>query len=175
MTGEPGALLVRAWTDSDAQPTLDVFHRAVHGTARQDYSPEQLAAWAPGDVALEDWAARRRAAGTVVAEVDGLVVGFTDLDARGHVGMLYVDPSVARTGVASALLDHLVATARRRGLRQLSTHASRTARPFFERHGFVVVEERHPVRRGVALTNFGMRRALPGAGDGDSDATVTPA
>lgn len=169
--GDPDALLVRAWTDADAGPTLELFHRAVHVTARQDYSPAQLAAWAPGDIAPEDWTARRRAAGTVVAEVGRRVVGFTDLDGTGHIDMLYVDPSVARTGVASALLEHVLEAARRRGLGQLSTCASRTARPFFERHGFVVVEERHPVRRGVALTNYGMRRALPDPGG----TTVTPA
>ncbi|MFI7483955.1 GNAT family N-acetyltransferase [Kocuria sp. M1R5S2] len=160
------AVVVRAWDDDDARATLEVFRRAVHGTARHDYTPEQLAAWAPGDMPLADWAGRRREAATVVAELAGRVVGFGDLDPAGHVGMLYVDPSAARTGVASALLEHLVAQAHRRGLAELSTHASITALPFFERHGFVVVEERRPVRRGVAMTNFAMRRQLAAPGDG---------
>ena len=154
---------VRAWHDGDARATLDVFRRAVHGTARHDYSPDQLAAWAPQDLDLGDWAARRREAGTVVAEVDGRIVGLTDLGPSGHVGMLYVDPSVARTGVASALLEDVVATATARGLRVLTTDASLTARPFFERHGFVVVGQRHPVRDGVRMTNVAMRRDLPGS------------
>ncbi|MFW6186735.1 MAG: GNAT family N-acetyltransferase [Actinomycetota bacterium] len=170
MNGEPAdAVAVRAWTGADAQPTLDVFRRAVHGTARRDYSPAQLAAWAPEDIALEDWAARRRESWTLVAETGGRVVGFIGLDATGCVDMLYVDPSAARTGVASALLERVVRAAHRRGLQELRTHASITARPFFERHGFVVVEERHPVRHGVALTNFLMRRELahcPPAGRG---------
>lgn len=100
-----------------------------------------------------------------MAEIAGHVVGFTALDAAGHVDMLYVDPAAARSGVATALLEHVVAAARQRGLRALTTDASVTARPVFERHGFVVVAERRPVRRGVALTNFRMRREL-GPGDG---------
>ena len=163
MTGGPrSGLRLRAWADADADATLGVFRRAVHGTARGDYSPAQLAAWAPQDLGPEGWAARRREAGTVVAEVDGRVVGFTDLGPAGHIGMLYVDPSVARTGVASALLENAVSTALAQGLRELTAHASLTARPFFERHGFVVVQERHPVSRGVPMANFAMRRELPG-------------
>ena len=50
------------------------------------------------------------------------------------------------------------------GAVELSTHASLTARPFFEAHGFAVVVEQHPVLRGVALTNFVMRRDLGPAG-----------
>ena len=132
--------------------------------------------WAPEDIPLAEWASRRRAGGTIVAEVGGRVVGFTDLDGTGHVDMLYVDPSAARSGVATALLEHVVEAARRRGLRELTTDASITARPVFERHGFVVVAERHPVRRGVSFTNFRMRRELgPGddAGRGPDHTGVT--
>ena len=54
----------------------------------------------------------------------------------------------------------ILETARDRSITELSTHGSLTARPFFEKHGFVVLEQRHPVRAGVALTNFSMRRTL---------------
>jgi putative acetyltransferase len=40
------------------------------------------------------------------------------------------------------------------------THASITARPFFEAHGFRVDEVRHPVRNGVTFENFAMSRPL---------------
>ena len=40
----------------------------------------------------------------------------------------------------------------------LYAEVSITARRFFEKMGFVVVEERHPVVRGVELTNYAMRR-----------------
>ena len=38
------------------------------------------------------------------------------------------------------------------------THASITARPFFERRGWRVVKEQRVERRGVALTNFVMEK-----------------
>ncbi|MBO3102069.1 GNAT family N-acetyltransferase [Cellulomonas fengjieae] len=153
-------MILRPYRESDGPATLDVFLRAIRLTARRDYTPEQVAAWASDDIDPEQWEARRAAARTQVAQVDGRVVGFTDVDESGYVDMLFVDPDVARRGVGSALLDWAAATARELGATELSTHASLTARPVFERHGFVVVVEQRPVLRGVTMTNFVMRRAL---------------
>lgn len=152
-------MLIRAYAAGDAEATLTVFQRAIRVTASRDYSPAQLAAWAPDDVNRAAWASRRAAAATVVATLDNRVVGFTDVDDRGYIDMMFVDPDVARRGVATALLEWVVDQARRRGIRQLTSQVSLTARGFFEKNGFVVVEERHPVRSGVALTNFLMRRS----------------
>jgi len=154
-------MTIRAYTDDDAAGTLAVFLAAVTQTASADYTPEQISAWAGADERdLASWHAARAARATVVAVLDAEVVGFTDVDDAGYVDMMFVDPAVVRRGVASALLDHVAATAVGHGARELSTHASVTARPFFERRGFVVVEERRPVVRGVALTNYRMVRTL---------------
>jgi len=155
-----GVLHLRDHTPDDAPATLAVFRRAITGTAARDYTPEQVAAWAPDEIDPDAWAARRAAARTRVAVRDGAVVGFTDVDAAGYVDMLFVDPGAARQGVARALLDWAVRTAAADGATELTTHASITARPFFAAHGFVVVAEQHPVRRGVTLTNYRMRRPL---------------
>jgi putative acetyltransferase len=151
---------LRDYTDADARATLDVFLRAVRVTAARDYTADQIRAWAPDDLDPLAWATRRAGARTRVAVRDGVVVGFTDVDATGYVDMLFVDPDAARTGVGRALLDWVVRTARADGAAELTTHASVTARPFFAAHGFEVVAEQHPVRRGVALTNYRMRRPL---------------
>lgn len=137
-----------------------MFTRAVHETARSDYTAEQLDAWAPADLDLAAWASKRDAADTRVAEIDGRIVGFIDLDEAGYIDMLFVLPDYRRQGVATTLLKDVLVTATERGLHELTTHASLTARPFFEAHGFVVTAERHPVVRGIALTNFAMRRVL---------------
>lgn len=150
---------IRPYRDEDAAATLAVFRRAVHATASRDYTAEQLAAWAPAHIDLEHWAARRATATTYVAVEDDRVVGFADLVAEGHIDMAYVDPGASRRGVATALLAAVTAVARQRGIHHLTVHASLTARPFFERHGFVVDAERSVVRAGVPLTNFAMSRA----------------
>ncbi|KZM34081.1 GNAT family N-acetyltransferase [Oerskovia enterophila] len=153
-------MILRAYDESDAEATLRVFLRAVRVTASKDYSPEQIAAWGSDDISLDVWAVKRLQTDTVVAVEGDEVLGFSDVDDRGYVDMMFVDPTVTRRGVASALLDHVTRMAREHGAVELTTYASLTARPFFEKHGFVVVEERQPVLRGVSLTNFRMRKPL---------------
>ncbi len=97
---------------------------------------------------------------TAVASIEGVVVGFADVDHEGYIDMLFVHPSSGRRGVAAALLAWIETEAARLGATSLLTHASITARPFFGSNGFVVVEERQPIIRGVALQNYAMRRSL---------------
>ena len=58
------------------------------------------------------------------------------------------------------LLAEVERRAKERTVPALWTNASITARPFFERHGFVVVSEQHPVIRGVPMRNYRMRKEL---------------
>jgi putative acetyltransferase len=116
---------------------------------------------------LDSWAAARAAAHTQLAIIDGHVAGFTDLDHHGYIDMLFVDPDFGRHGVASALLASallasVVALARQRGLPALTTFASLTSRPVFERHGFVITGERYFGEGDRAAKTYAMRCVLAG-------------
>ncbi|MBG0741150.1 GNAT family N-acetyltransferase [Paeniglutamicibacter antarcticus] len=74
--------------------------------------------------------------------------------------MIFVAPMFGRLGAVSALLSYLHERAVADGTAGLSTNASITARPFFERHGFIVVAEQHPITRGVKMINYRMTRRL---------------
>ncbi|MBD8104073.1 GNAT family N-acetyltransferase [Plantibacter sp. CFBP 8775] len=157
-------LRIRRYRDTDARATRSIFERAVRVTAAAHYTAEQLAAWVPDDslsAALDDWAARRAAVTTWVAEFDDAVLGFTDLDVDiGYLDMLFVDPDAGRHGVGSALIRQVLDEARVVGLREVTVQASRTAQPVFARHGFVVVREQRVERRGVLIENAVMRIPL---------------
>jgi putative acetyltransferase len=153
-------VLLRPYLDEDAVATLHVFRRAIRLLASADYTPEQLSAWASDEIDPEQWALARHTADTVIAEVDRRVAGFTDVTADGYIDMLFVDPDVARRGVASALLTWAAEHAAAGGATRLTTHASITARPFFERHGFTVDHRREPVLRGVTMVNYAMSRPV---------------
>ena len=153
---------LRAYTAGDAQATSVIFLRAVRETARAHYSPEQVEAWAASYGDLDSWAAARAAAHTQLAIIDGHVVGFTDLDDHGYIDMLFVDPDFGRRGVASSLLASVVALARQRGLPALTTFASLTSRPVFERHGFVITGERYFGEGDGAAKTYAMRCVLDG-------------
>ncbi|MDZ8276779.1 GNAT family N-acetyltransferase [Microbacterium aquimaris] len=152
-------ILLRPYARADAAATRRVFLDAVTVTASRDYRPEQVEAWtrsARRD--LPGWHRARAEATTTVAEVAGTVVGFSDVSATGHIGMMFVHSDHSGRGVGRALLAEDERLAREAEAAELTSDVSITARPFFERAGFAVVCEQHPVLAGIALTNFRMRR-----------------
>ena len=82
------------------------------------------------------------------------------VNSAGYIDMLFVAPRYQRHGVARQLIGRVEAHARRAQLIELTADVSITARPFFERHGFNVEAEQHPVSGGVPLTNYKMKKKL---------------
>ena len=74
--------------------------------------------------------------------------------------MLYCHQDAVRRGVGAKLYAAVERRARARHLRRVFTESSRTARPFFERQGFRLIEPRTAWRQGVALANFAMEKRL---------------
>ena len=96
----------------------------------------------------------------VATDAADVAQGFIELDADGHIDCFYLAPEVVGTGIATALYIALEGEARRMGLAGLYVEASEAARRFFLRQGFVVQGRRVFERRGVAMHNFAMTKAL---------------
>jgi putative acetyltransferase len=154
---------IRPYRDENSVAIWNIFDRAVHTTASAHYSEEQLNAWAPAELdaaMLTKWGTHRAAAETLIAVEDDQVAGFADLVGGTYLDMLYVDPRFGRQGIGSALISSIIDLAKAADASHLTTDASLTARPVFERNGFVVIEQRAPVHNGVRFTNFRMNRTL---------------
>ena len=121
-----------------------------HQVTAADYTPAQLDAWADGRVDLAAWDSSFQAHTTLVAEWEGVIVGFADLADDGYLDRLYVHKDYQGQGIATALCDALP--------RARLTHASLTARPFFEGRGYVMVKAQQVERKGILLRNFVMEK-----------------
>ena len=97
---------------------------------------------------------------TYVAAIEAAIVGFCEVESDGRIHTMYVHRDHQGQGVATALLERILQRAREMGLAALSTEASITARPFFERRGFTVVEPQTMTRRGQSFLNYRMTRTL---------------
>jgi putative acetyltransferase len=153
-------IAIRSYRVSDCQVLADVFKRAVRETAAHDYSLAQVLAWAPDERDMIKFAARLVAKPTFVAEIEGRIAGFTDLDDRGHIDMMFVDPDFQRKGVGSALLDFVIARARDGGMSRLFSDVSITARPLFERSGFTILAAQTVEKNGESFRNYRMEKLL---------------
>lgn len=148
-------MLIRPYRPWDLPALTRLFYDTVHTVNAADYSPAQLDAWATGQVDEERWNASLLAHKTLVAEVDGVIAGFADMAEDGYLDRLYVHRDFQRRGIAAALCDRLEGGC---AAPLLTTHASITARPFFEKRGWRVVRQQTVVRQGVELTNFVMEK-----------------
>ncbi|WP_453961487.1 GNAT family N-acetyltransferase [Amorphus suaedae] len=151
---------IRPLDPGDADHLARIFFCAVHEGTRDHYSFAQRMAWAGPTVDLDAW--RHRVGGLTgfVAERDGEPIGFMTIDAEGYVDLAFVLPSAAGSGVGWRLHEAVEAKARALGAQEMTTQASKAARPFFERQGWSLIAEQSVERRGVRLTNYRMRKAL---------------
>ena len=148
--------MIRAYCERDAAALAQLFYESVHAVAAADYTPAQLAAWVAAPPKVEGWAASFEGRCCLVAELEGEIVGFADMDLEsGYLDRLYVHKDYQRQGIATALCDALEALAA--GMR-LTVAASLTARPFFEQRGWQVVKKQALCRDRVWLENFWMEK-----------------
>ena len=146
---------IRPYRSADCAALAALFYQTVHTVCARDYAPEQLDAWATGHVDQEAWDRSFLAHRTRVAEQGGRIVGFAEMDETGYLDRLYVAADCQGQGIATALCDDLE---RASSAPHFSTHASLTARPFFEKRGYRVVRAQEVERRGVRLRNFVMEK-----------------
>ena len=146
---------LREYQHSDCTQLADLFYQTVHSVNAKDYTQEQLDAWATGEVDLQAWDKSFRTHKTIVATESGKIVGFGDMDETGYLDRLYVHKDYQGQGVASAICDELERFA---AGKIITTHASVTAKPFFQHRGYCVVRKQEVIRHGVALTNFVMEK-----------------
>ena len=97
---------------------------------------------------------------TLVALIGGGPVGFIAMQDGGLIDQLYVHPSVARTGVASALVEAIEKLAAARGTTMLATDASDTAKPLFEARGYQAMHRNTIEIDGQWLGNTRMTKSL---------------
>jgi putative acetyltransferase len=154
------AITLRPYAATDASALATLFRASVRQIAVRDYSPTQILAWAPDVIDEGRFGKKCETKWTWVAEIDGRIAGFSDLEPDGHVDMLYVHPDFQRRGVARALLRHLESLARHDRVPRLYAEASITARPVFEAMGFHVVSPQTVTIRGATLTNYRMEKPL---------------
>jgi len=156
---------VREATNEDVHKIVRLFHETVHKVNLGDYTRQQVEAWSPREPDPREWIASRLPNRTTfVADDNGVLAGFGELEPDGHVDCLYCHHRYQRRGVGSSILRRMEQEALSSGLHRLFTEASITARPFFEAHGFVVLKEQTVLRHGVQLANFAMEKRLPGRG-----------
>ena len=147
-------MIIREYQQDDCKEITELFYNTVHTVNSKDYTEEQLTVWATGRVDLEQWDRSLQEHFSLIAVDEGKIVGFGDMDSTGYLDRLYVHKDYQRKGIATALCEAL----EKMVSGKIITHASITARPFFENRGYKVIAEQQVVRQNIPLTNFIMEK-----------------
>ena len=126
----------------------------------RDYTLSQVEAWAAGEADLltrDSWFQRLY---TLVAEADGRIVGYGNVEDTGYLDHLFVRWDCQGQGIAPALCDALEAHCRELGVDAVTVHASKTALPFFLGRGYAIEREQQVPCRGQVLTNYALEKIL---------------
>lgn len=152
------AVSIRPYQPHDCPEMIRLFRDTVCTVNAADYTRPQIDAWIGGENGPDRtaWDRSFRAHYTLVAVLGEQIVGFGDMDASGYLDRLYVHSAYQRRGIATALCDVLEAPF---AAATPVTHASLTAKAFFEGRGYCVIRPQQVERNGVLLANFVMERS----------------
>lgn len=146
---------IRYYQPQDIEQVAALFYSTVHEINVKDYTKEQLDAWATGEIDQHAWNSSFLAHTSLVVVQGDQILGFADMDATGYLDRLYVHKDYQRRRIATSLCDALELHSQKKCF---TTHASITAKPFFEQRGYVVIKEQQVEKDGVLLMNFIMQK-----------------
>ncbi len=147
---------IRKYKPTDAKETMQLFYDTVHLVNCRDYNEKQLDVWAPKNRDENVWNASFLPHYSLVVVENTTIIGFGDIDESGYLDRFYIHASYQNQGVGKFLLKALEDYVSKD--KTITTHASITAKPFFEKMGYVMVKEQTVVRSGVELTNYVMEK-----------------
>jgi GNAT superfamily N-acetyltransferase len=151
---------IRRYQLGEEERLWQLYHDTTHIINGRDYTSEQCERWAPAVPDMAKWRERIRTTNPFVAEKDGKILGFAELEHDGHIDYFYCDHNSQRKGVGRGLYEAIEKEAKRLKLPRLYAAVSLTAKPFFLHMGFEVVQEQHNVICDTVATNFIMEKVL---------------
>lgn len=153
---------IRPYRADDAAALAEIFRRAVSITGARFYPPEEIAAWLFDPPDAESIHARNSDGRIARVAVNGedRPVAWIDLEASGHIDMMFCDPDCTGKGIASRLYREIERLARHQGISNLTVEASEGARPVFAHWGFAMLHRRDFEIGGRPIHNYAMAKGL---------------
>lgn len=153
--------IIRTARQADVVELKELFQNTVLAINRRDYSQEEVEDWASCGENLSNIAEMIKTHYFIVA-VNRLseIVGFSSITPQGYLHSMFVHKDFQGEGIATMLLEEIERYAVTIGIRRITSEVSLTARPFFLKRGYFVMEEQKRQANQLCLTNFWMAKEL---------------
>lgn len=151
--------IIRAALQSDAVELKNLFQNTVLAINRRDYSQAEVEDWASCGDDLSNIEDMIKTHYFIVAINQQLeIVGFSSITPQGYLHSMFVHKDFQGEGIATILLNEIEQYAITNGIMRITSEVSLTARPFFEKKGYIVEEEQKRKANQLSLTNFWMAK-----------------
>lgn len=146
---------------SDASKLRDLFQNTVLTINKRDYSKAEVEDWASCGNDLSHIKEMIRTHYFIVAiNRQSQIVGFSSITKQGYLHSMFVHKDFQGEGIATILLKEIERYAITTGIVRITSEVSLTARPFFEKRGYIVEKEQKRKANQLSLTNFWMAKGL---------------
>ena len=151
--------IIRAALQSDAVELKKLFQNTVLAINRRDYSQAEVEDWASCGDDLSNIEDMIKTHYFIVAvNQQSEIVGFSSITPQGYLHSMFVHNDFQGEGIATILLNEIEQYAITNGIMRITSEVSLTARPFFEKKGYIVEEEQKRKANQLSLTNFWMAK-----------------
>jgi putative acetyltransferase len=150
----------RIATISDLQEMQQLYIETIQFVCKNDYNPAQIEAWISGVKNTDRWTEVIETQFVLLAIIQNQIVGFGTLKDENYIDFFYIHKDFQRQGIADKILAELELEAQNHNSKIITSDISITAKPFFEKKGFVVKAEQKNIRLGVELINYKMEKDL---------------
>ena len=151
---------IRRATVNDVDDITSLFRETVLSINIRDYDAEQVRIWAGSADKKENWLTKINEQYFIIALSINKIIGFASLAIDGYLDFMYAHKDYQGRGVASLLYQHLEMHGAESGLIKIYSDVSITAKPFFEKKKFAVIEEQRKLLEGVGFVNYRMEKHL---------------
>jgi putative acetyltransferase len=153
-------MIIRSFCLQDRASCGELFYQTIHTVCSNDYSNQQLDIWAPEVSRSGDFPRPLENNDCFVAVFDEEIIGFADITKDGYLDRFFVHKDYQGKGMGKRLLSAIEQRALERGLKTITIEASITARPFFEKMGYEMIQKQQKIVKDVAFENFKMKKSF---------------
>ena len=102
---------IRLFEAQDAEQIARLFHETVREVNVRNYSSNQVRVWAPDDIYFRNWVEVCSNRFTYVADDEGVIAGFGEVETNGHIDCFYCHKNYQRCGVGRQIYRAIEAKA----------------------------------------------------------------
>lgn len=144
----------------DVAEMQQLYIETIESVCKNDYNEEQIKVWSSGVNNMQRWTEVIENQFVLLAITENKIVGFGTLKDGNYIDFFYIHKDFQRQGIADKILNQLELEAKNHNSKIITSDISITAKPYFEKKGFVVKAEQKNIRQNVELINYKMQKKL---------------